>query len=59
MSETTPIDRLWERLAEAIDEAGPDKELLFLCKLALLLGHEIGDGDRVDSIRLARRDAGK
>jgi hypothetical protein len=57
MSETTPIDRLWERLADAIDAAGPDKELLFLCKLALLLGHEIGDADRVETlIAAALRD---
>ncbi|MDF1720133.1 MAG: FAD-dependent oxidoreductase [Minwuia sp.] len=33
----------WETLAGGIDQAGPGQEALFLAKLALLLGREIGD----------------
>lgn len=33
----------WEALAGGMDRAGPEHETLFLAKLALLLGREIGD----------------
>jgi hypothetical protein len=33
----------YEALAMAIDSAGPEREALFLTKLALVLGHELGD----------------
>jgi hypothetical protein len=33
----------YEALAMAIDAAGPEREALFLTRLALLLGHELGD----------------
>ena len=37
------IDSAYETLATAIDSAGPQHEALFLTRLALLLGHELGD----------------
>jgi hypothetical protein len=33
----------YETLATAIDTAGPEREALFLTRLALVLGHELGD----------------
>jgi len=33
----------YEALASAIDTAGPEREALFLTRLALVLGHELGD----------------
>jgi len=30
-------------LATAIDSAGPEREALFLTRLVLVLGHELGD----------------
>ena len=33
----------YEALATAIDAAGPEREALFLTRLALVLGHELGD----------------
>jgi len=41
------VETLYETLAKAIDRAGPDKEAIFLAKLALLLAREIGDLDDV------------
>ncbi|MDI3308374.1 MAG: hypothetical protein QJR07_14880 [Acetobacteraceae bacterium] len=51
------LERLWESLAEAITAAGPERESLFLAKLALLLGREVGDLPRIESlIATALRD---
>ena len=33
----------YETLAMAIDSAGPEREALFLTRLALVLGHQLGD----------------
>jgi hypothetical protein len=50
------LEALWERLAEAVDAAGPRHEALFLAKLALLLGREL-DLPRVEAlIATALRD---
>lgn len=46
MSVTT-LETVYERLAEAIDATGPEKETLLLAKLALLLAEALGDPDRV------------
>lgn len=43
------LEALWEKLAQAIDAAGPEQEVLFLAKLALLLGRELQDA-RVDEL---------
>jgi hypothetical protein len=37
------FEAAYEALAMAIDSAGPQHEALFLTKLALVLGHELGD----------------
>ncbi len=51
------LEALWERLAEAVTTAGPEREALFLAKLALLLGREIGDMPRIEAlIATALRD---
>ena len=39
------LELVWERLAVAIDRAGPRRELM-LAKLALLLFEELGDAER-------------
>ena len=53
----TATETLWEVLAEAITLAGPERETLFLAKLALALGREVGDLDRIRAlVALALRD---
>ena len=37
------FETAYEMLATAIDQAGPEREALFLTRLALMLGHELGD----------------
>ena len=37
------FEAAYESLAMAIDSAGPEREALFLTRLALLLAHELGD----------------
>ena len=37
------FETAYETLATAIDPAGPAREALFLTRLALVLGHELGD----------------
>ena len=37
------LEAAYEALATAIDTAGGKREALFLTRLALLLGHELGD----------------
>ena len=37
------FETAYETLATAIDAAGPEHEALFLTRLALVLGHELGD----------------
>lgn len=39
-------DRVYQRCALAISQAGPSRESLFLARLALLLFQEIGDEAR-------------
>ena len=54
---------IWDALSQALAQASPgagpdpDRERLFLAKLALLLGREVGDPDRVAELAaLALRD---
>jgi len=56
MSPMPPADfeTAYETLAIAIDSAGPQREALFLTRLALLLGHELGD---IDAFRKAVKAA--
>jgi hypothetical protein len=37
------LEAAYEALAIAIDTAGEQREALFLTRLALVLGHELGD----------------
>ncbi|WP_291867641.1 hypothetical protein [Bradyrhizobium sp.] len=37
------FEAAYEALAMAIDSAGPQREALFLTRLALVLGHAVGD----------------
>jgi hypothetical protein len=37
------LEAAYEALATAIDSAGAQREALFLTRLALVLGHELGD----------------
>ena len=37
------FEAAYETLALAIDKAGAEREALFLTRLALMLGHELGD----------------
>lgn len=39
-------DAIYTQCCEAISAAGPQRESLFLARLALLLLHEVGDGTR-------------
>jgi hypothetical protein len=40
------LETVYDTLAEAIDQAGPDKSELFLVKLALLQAEALGDDQR-------------
>jgi hypothetical protein len=44
------LESIWERLAEAIDRAGPEREALFLSKLAVLLADALGDRARAERL---------
>lgn len=37
------LEKVYDMVAVAIDDAGPANESLFLCKLCLLLAHHIDD----------------
>ena len=44
------LEAYWDSLATAVDAAGPEREKLFLAKLAVLLGDEIGDLARLAAL---------
>jgi len=48
------IETAYETLATAIDQAGAEREALFLTRLALVLGRELGD---ITAFRRAIRTA--
>jgi hypothetical protein len=51
------LEKVYECLAAAIDRAGPDSEALFLTKLALTLGHKLGDAAAFqDAVAMALQD---
>jgi hypothetical protein len=53
------LESFYEKLAAAIDEAGPENAALFLSKLALLLAREVGDGEKgLSAIDTALKDLG-
>ncbi len=49
-------ERLYDALAEAIDAIGPEKDALFLTKLALLLANQIGEEAAVNQAIQKARD---
>ncbi|MBO9513196.1 MAG: DUF2783 domain-containing protein [Variovorax sp.] len=44
------LETLYDELATAIDQAGPERESVFLAKLALCMAQEWGDGARVSAL---------
>ncbi len=50
MLPTDALEALWERLALAIEQAGPDHDRLMLAKLVLLLADALGDPARTDTL---------
>lgn len=53
------LERAYELIAQALDEVGPDRERLFLAKLALALCHECTDLEQVKAaLAAARAQAG-
>ena len=51
------LETVYDALATAIDQAGPDKTELFLVKLALLNAQALGDASRFEQqVQAALRD---
>ena len=51
------LERVYDLLAEAIDEVGSVNEAEFLTKLALVLAERLGDPELVrEGIEIAKRD---
>lgn len=51
------LERIYEKLAMAIDRVGPDRENLMLAKLAMALAHRLGDAGAVEAcIEIAIED---
>ena len=51
------LERNWEALAVAMNAAGPDKEAVFLAKVALMLSSMLADPGRLAQvIEVALRD---
>jgi len=54
---TEELERIYDRLAEAVDAAGPENEALFLSKLCLVLADRLGDEEQVrECIETAGKD---
>ncbi len=53
----TDLEAAYDMLASAIDQAGPDKELLLLTKFALVLADRVGSIDTYnEALRIALQD---
>lgn len=51
------LEQVYDDLAQAIDQAGPEKAELFLVKLALLNADALGDANKFsDQLQVALRD---
>jgi len=51
------LERVYDQLAVAIDEIGPERESLFLCKLALTLANHAQSFEEFDqALTVAKRD---
>ncbi len=54
---TAQLEEVYDQLATAIDNAGEEKEVLLLTKLALILSNLVGDTDKViEAIHIAEKD---
>jgi hypothetical protein len=53
------LERAYEGLAKAIDQAGPAGEALLLTRLALLLAERLGDIDAVEACIADALEAGR
>lgn len=54
---TGQLEQNWEALAVALNQAGPDKQVIFLAKLALLLSSMLPEPARLSqAIEIALRD---
>jgi hypothetical protein len=49
-SEILDLEHVWEKLANAIDTAGPGKEVLFLSKFAILASKELNDRQQAERL---------
>lgn len=60
-SDTLPFEDLetvYDLLADLVDEAGPDRDALVLCKLVMLLARQIPDIDSIrEAVLVARRES--
>ena len=63
MNDVLPFDdleKVYDMIAEAIDEVGEENESLFLAKLTMGLAHQSNDIDIIrDAITVARADLGQ
>ncbi|MBT8446568.1 MAG: hypothetical protein KJO38_05450 [Gammaproteobacteria bacterium] len=50
------LEQLYDALADAIDAAGPEREMLLLTRLALIMAHLDGDAQRFRAALAMARD---
>jgi len=56
-ADTETLEALFRELSQAIEDAGPDNERLYLAKLSMVMASHIGDVDVVrDATAVALRD---
>ncbi len=46
----TQLEKVYDTLAQAIDQAGPDHAEVFLTKLSLLMANALGDAELVAAL---------
>ncbi len=50
MLQAADMEALWERLAQAVDEAGPERDRLMLAKMVLLFADALGDAPHAHAL---------
>lgn len=56
-ADTETLETLFRLLSQAIEDAGPDNERLYLAKLSMVMASHIGDADVVrEATAIALRD---
>lgn len=54
------FETFYEAMAEAVDAVAPQYSEVFLAKLCLALGHELGDGQRaLELVADCKKDLGR